>query len=189
MLLLSNLWLAGGKLAFFLLQAADQAAGQAGGAAAQTEDFSLWGMIQKMGWPARIVAIILAIMSMYSIAIMVERWLTYNAAKNQSRQFAPKVAAALRENRIDEAITISNRHKKSHLAMVVNAGLQEFQAHQAGADIPGSTLDAARRALQRATALKTAELRRGLSGLATIGSTAPFVGLLGTVVGVIRAFQ
>jgi len=94
MLLLSNLWLAGGKLAFFLMQAADQAAG---GAAAQTEDFSLWGMIQKMGWPARIVAIILAIMSMYSIAIMVERWLTYNAAKNQSRQFAPKVAQALRE--------------------------------------------------------------------------------------------
>src|SRR5215471_2055986 len=186
MLLLSNLWLAGGKLAFFLIQAADQAGGAA---PAQTEDFSLWGMIQKMGWPARIVAIILAIMSMYSIAIMVERWLTYNAAKNQSRQFAPKVAQALRDNRIDEAITISDRHKKSHLAMVVNAGLQEFQAHQAGSDIPGSTLDAARRALQRATALKTAELRRGLSGLATIGSTAPFVGLFGTVVGVIRAFQ
>ncbi|HWX43256.1 MAG TPA: MotA/TolQ/ExbB proton channel family protein [Blastocatellia bacterium] len=188
MLLLSNLWVAGGKLAFFLLQAADQAAGQ-GGAAAQTEDFSLWGMIQKMGWPARIVAIILAIMSMYSIAVMVERWLTYNAAKNQSRQFAPKVARALQENRVDEAINISDRHKKSHLAMVVNAGLQEFLAHQSGGDIPGSTLDAARRALQRATALKTAELRRGLSGLATIGSTAPFVGLFGTVVGVIRAFQ
>ena len=85
MLLLSTLWLAGGKLAFFLMQAADQAGG---GAPAQTEDFSLWGMIQKMGWPARIVAIILAIMSMYSIAIMDERWLTYNAAKNQSRQCA-----------------------------------------------------------------------------------------------------
>src|SRR5215470_9373475 len=112
MLLLSNLWLAGGKLALFLLQAADQ-----GGQAQGTEDFSLWGMIQKMGWPARIVAIILAVMSMYSIAIMVERWLTYNAAKNQSRQFAPKVAAALRDNRLDEAISISDRHKKSHLAM------------------------------------------------------------------------
>jgi biopolymer transport protein ExbB/TolQ len=186
MLLLSNLWFAGGKLALVLMQAADQAGG---GTSASTEDFSLWGMIQRMQWPARIVAIILAVMSMYSIAVMVERWLTYNAAKNQSRQFAPKVAAALRDNRIDEAITISDRHKKSHLAMVVNAGLQEFQAHQAGTDIPGSTLDAARRALQRATALKTAELRRGLSGLATIGSTAPFVGLFGTVVGVIRAFQ
>ena len=46
---------------------------------------------------------------------------------------------------IDEAIAISDRHKKSHLAMVVNAGLQEFQAHQAGSDIPGTTMDAARR--------------------------------------------
>lgn len=185
MLMLSSLFVASGKIALFILQAAEEGATAAQGA----EDFSLWGMIQKMQWPALTVAVILAIMSMYSIAIMVERWLTYNAAKNQSRQFAPKVAAALRDNRIDEAIAISDRHKKSHLAMVVNAGLQEFQAHQSSSDIPGTTLDAARRALQRATALKTAELRRGLSGLATIGSTAPFVGLFGTVIGIISAFQ
>ncbi|HVF89886.1 MAG TPA: MotA/TolQ/ExbB proton channel family protein [Blastocatellia bacterium] len=185
-MILTTLSLAGYKLAFFMLQE-----GGAGGAESPTggEDLSLWGMIQKMEWPAITVAVVLALMSMYSIAIMVERWLTYNAARNQSRQFAPKVAAALRDNRIDEAIAISDRHKKSHLAMVVNAGLQEFQAHQAGSDIPGTTMDAARRALQRATALKTAELKRGLSGLATIGSTAPFVGLLGTVIGIISAFQ
>ena len=107
LLLLSNIWLAGNKLAFFLLQ--ETAAGDKG-AASGTEDFSLWGMIQKMKWPALVVAIVLAIMSMYSIAVMVERWLTFNAARNQSRQFAPKVAAALRDNRIDEAIAISDRH-------------------------------------------------------------------------------
>jgi len=100
----------------------------AAGGAAGTEDFTLWGMIQKMGWVARVVAIILFIMSMYSIAVMVERFLTYNAAKKQSREFAPKVAAALRDNRIEEAINISDRYKKSHLAMVVNAGLQDIQA-------------------------------------------------------------
>src|SRR4051812_17088010 len=81
----------------------EPAAGGAGGASG-TEDFTLWGMIQKMGWTARIVAIILFVMSMYSIAVMVERFLTYNAAKKQSREFAPKVAAALRDNRIEEAI-------------------------------------------------------------------------------------
>jgi len=149
LLLLQNVWFAGNKLAFLLLQAAPDAAKSE----SATEDFSLWGMIQKMKWPALVVAIVLAIMSMYSIAVMVERWLTFNAARTQSRQFAPKVAAALHDNRIDEAIAISDRHKKSHLAMVVNAGLQEFQAHQAGSDIPGTTMDAARRALQRATAL------------------------------------
>jgi biopolymer transport protein ExbB/biopolymer transport protein TolQ len=131
---------------------------------------------------------VLAIMSMYSIAVMVERWLTFNAARNQSRQFAPKVAAALRDNRIDEAIAISDHHKKSHLAMVVNAGLQEFQAHQAASAPPSKTIDAARRAVQTATELKTAELKRGLSGLATIGSVAPFLGLLGTIIGVVSAF-
>jgi biopolymer transport protein ExbB/TolQ len=185
MLLLTTLWLAGNKLAFFLLQAEQTTEAKP----AEHGGFSILEMLRKMEWPAWVIAIVLAIMSMYSIAVMVERWLTFNAAKNQSRLFAPKVAMALRDNRIDEAIAISDRHKKSHLAMVVNAGLQEFQAHQAGSDIPGTTMDAARRALQRATALKTAELKRGLSGLATIGSTAPFVGLLGTVVGIINAFQ
>lgn len=161
---------------------------QEGGEAAQTEDFTIWGMFQKMGPVALITFGILAIMSMYSIAIMVERWLTFNAAKKQSREFAPKVAAALRDNRIEEAINISDRHKKSHLAMVVNAGLQEFQANQSTA-LTTNTIDASRRALQRAAAIKTAELKRGLSALATIGSTAPFVGLFGTVVGIINAFQ
>jgi biopolymer transport protein ExbB/biopolymer transport protein TolQ len=141
-----------------------------------------------MKWPALVVAIVLAIMSMYSIAVMVERWLTFNAARNQSRQFAPKVAAALRDNRIDEAIAISDRHKKSHLAMVVNAGLQEFQAHQAAA-ISGEEIEASRRALERSSAIVHAEMKRGLGTLATIGSTGPFVGLFGTVVGIINAFK
>ena len=92
-MLLSNLWLAANKLAFFVLLQ------EKGGEASGTEDFSLLGMIRKMQWPAIVVAIVLMIMSIYSIAIMVERWLTYNAAKNQSRQFAPKVAQALRATR------------------------------------------------------------------------------------------
>lgn len=126
MITLSYVWFKAGALTLSALSFMQEATGEAG--AAQTEDFTLWGMIQKMGWTARIVAIILFIMSMYSIAVMVERFLTYNAAKKQSREFAPKVAAALRDNRIEEAINISDRYKKSHLAMVVNAGLQDIQA-------------------------------------------------------------
>jgi biopolymer transport protein ExbB/biopolymer transport protein TolQ len=72
--------------------------------------------------------------------------------------------------------------------MVVNAGLQEFRAHQVSTEISGDVVDASKRALQRATAIKNAEFRRGLSGLATIGSTAPFVGLFGTTFGIINAF-
>jgi biopolymer transport protein ExbB/biopolymer transport protein TolQ len=150
--------------------------------------FTITEMVKHLGWVALTVIVILLIMSMYSIAIMVERFLTYSAAKKQSREFAPRVAQALKNDRIEEAINISDKHKKSHLAMVVNAGLQEFRAHDASSDISGDEIEASKRALQRAIAIKSAEFKRGLSGLATIGSTAPFVGLFGTVFGIINAF-
>ncbi len=112
-----------------------------------------------------------------------------SAAKKQSRAFAPAVAGALREGKLDEAIKIADRYKKSHLAKVVVAGLQEFQAHQASTEISGEEVEASKRALERSEAIVHAELKRGVSSLATIGSTAPFVGLFGTVVGIINAFK
>jgi biopolymer transport protein ExbB/biopolymer transport protein TolQ len=145
----------------------------------------LWG---HMGWPARSIAIILLVMSAWSIGVMMDRWMTFNAARKQSRMFAPLVAGALREGRLDEAIRVAERNKKSHLAKVVTAGLHEFKVHEQSEEIPGEKIEASRRALDRAAAITHAELERGLSGLATIGSTAPFVGLLGTVIGIIDAF-
>jgi biopolymer transport protein ExbB len=146
----------------------------------------LWG---QMGTLARCVVVLLFIMSAYSIGVMIDRFMAYNAAKKQSRQFAPAVAGALREGKLDEAVKIADRYRKSHLAKVVVAGLQEFQAHQLSSEIPGEEIEASRRALERAEAIVHAELKRGVSGLATIGSTAPFVGLFGTVAGIINAFQ
>ena len=162
--------------------------GGGGGGEDLQSAFTITEMVKNLGWVALTVIVILLIMSMYSIAIMVERFLTYSAAKKQSREFAPRVAQALKNDRIEEAINISDKHKKSHLAMVVNAGLQEFRAHDASSDISGDEIEASKRALQRAIAIKSAEFKRGLSGLATIGSTAPFVGLFGTVFGIINAF-
>ena len=153
------------------------------------DHFSLTEMVKSMGGVAIAVVVVLLIMSVYSIAIMVERYLTYSAAKKQSREFAPRVAQALKNDRIEEAINISDKHRKSHLAMVVSSGLQEFRAHGDTSDISGDEIEASKRALQRAIAIKTAEFKRGLSGLATIGSTAPFVGLFGTVFGIINAFR
>src|SRR5262245_13496307 len=178
MILLSQIWLTLTPFAFALAE----------GGEAQAFDFSPMGVWRSMGWVARVVLVILIVMSIWSIAIMVERFLTFSAARNQSREFAPKVASSLKNQKIDEAISLSDKYKKSHLAMVVNAGLQEFRAHQLSTEISGEVVDASKRALQRATAIKIAEFRRGLSGLATIGSTAPFVGLFGTVFGIINAF-
>ncbi len=150
--------------------------------------FSFYQIAQELTIPGWGVIIILLIQSIFLIAVGIERWLTYNKAKAQSRQYAPKVAQALKNSNIDEAINISDKHKDSHLAMVVSSGLKEFSAHQGNDEISGDEMEASKRALQRAIAVKTAELKRGLSGLATVGSTAPFVGLFGTVVGIIGAF-
>jgi len=147
---------------------------------------SMWG---NMSWPARLVVIVLFIMSAWSIGVMIDRVIAFNGARTQSRQFAPAVAGALREGKLDEAIKIADRYSKSHLAKVVVAGLQEFRAHQLNSDISGEEIDASRRALERAEAIVHAELKRGISSLATIGSSAPFVGLFGTVLGIINAFK
>src|SRR5216683_5813103 len=165
--------------AFMLLQEASQPA----------IGFDPRAMWNQMGWLARIVVIVLFVMSAWSIGVMIDRLIAYNGARKQSRQFAPAVAGALREGKLDEAIKIADRFNKSHLAKVVVAGLQEFKAHQMSADIPGEDIEASRRALERAEAIVHAELKRGVSSLATIGSTGPFVGLFGTVVGIINAFN
>jgi biopolymer transport protein ExbB/biopolymer transport protein TolQ len=160
-----------------------QEAGSGGGS------FDLRGMWASMTWPARFIVITLFIMSAWSIGVMIDRAVAFNGARTQSRQFAPAVAGALREGKLDEAIKIADRYSKSHLAKVVVAGLQEFRAHQLSSDISGEEIEASKRALERAEAIVHAELKRGISALATIGSSAPFVGLTGTVLGIINAFK
>src|SRR5258707_13429055 len=157
--------------------------------ATEEQGFDLISMWNQMAWPARIVVIVLFLMSAWSIGVMIDRLIAYNGARKQSRQFAPAVAGALRDGKLDEAIKVADVYNKSHLAKVVVAGLQEFRAHQLSTEIPGEEIEASKRALDRAEAIVHAELKRGVSTLATIGSTAPFVGLFGTVVGIINAFK
>ena len=115
------------------------------------------------GLLAKIVVIILFLMSGWSIGIMIDRALAFSAARSQSRAFAPAVAGALKDGKIEEAIKVADRNKKSHLAKVVSAGLQEFKAHGESTELPGEELEASRRALERAEAIVHAELKRGLS--------------------------
>src|SRR6201998_28093 len=146
----------------------------------------LWNQMGPLG---KTVVVILFIMSAWSIGVMIDRYIAFNAARKQSRSFAPQVAGALRDGKIEETSRVAERNKKSHLAKVVTAGLQEFKAHGDSNDIPGEQIEASKRALERAEAIVHAELKRGLGGLATIGSTAPFVGLFGTVIGILNAFR
>jgi biopolymer transport protein ExbB/TolQ len=149
----------------------------------------LWG---QMTWVAKGVAFILFFMSMWSVGVAIERIYTFTQARNQSKAYAPQVAKHLKDGRLKDAIALSSskNFRYSHLAKVVLAGLQEYQFQQeTGGGLSREDLvDSVRRSIQRATALTQSDLKKGVNSLATIGTTAPFVGLLGTVVGVINAF-
>jgi len=159
--------------------------------AAWLQEASQWdlrNMWTSMGLLAKIVVVILFILSVYSFGVMIDRFLMYNNARKQSRLFVQQVAGALKDGKLDEAIAIAERNKKSHIAKVVATGLSEFQsASQQVSD--AEVIEAAKRGLERSVAIVHAEMKRGLSALATIGSTAPFVGLFGTVVGILNAFK
>lgn len=147
-----------------------------------------WSMWVHMRWPARAIAIALLVMSAWSIGVMLDRWFAFRLARRHSRQFAPAAAGALREGRLAEAIRAGESNRKSHLARVVTSGLQEFLRNGDSAATPEEKIEVSRRALERTEMIVHAELERGLGMLASIGSSAPFVGLLGTVVGIIDAF-
>src|SRR6187549_2018621 len=154
---------------------------------------NLLEMWNQMGIVAKAVAFVLFFMSFWSVGVAVERIFTFAQARKQSKLYAPQVAKHLKEGRLKDAIALSQskNFRYSHLAKVVLAGLQEYQFQQESGQGMNrdDVLDTVRRAIQRATALTANDLKKGVSSLATIGSTAPFVGLLGTVVGVITAFQ
>src|SRR6202167_1748629 len=146
---------------------------------------AMWGTMSII---AKIVVFVLFILSAWSLGVMIDRALMYSAARKQSRVFVQQVAGALREGKLDEAISIAERNKKSHIAKVVATGLSEFQSASSQVS-EAEVVEAAKRGLDRSIAIVHADMKRGLSGLATIGSTAPFVGLFGTVVGIINAFK
>src|SRR2546426_7821807 len=141
----------------------------------------------QMGFLAKTVAMFLILMSIYSLGLFIERFLLFRAAKKQSIEYLPVATKALREGNYKLAVETAKRFNKSHLAKVLAAGLEQFMFEKAE-EPTHDAVESVRLAVERAAALTTAEMKRGLGGLATIGSTAPFVGLFGTVIGIINAF-
>jgi biopolymer transport protein ExbB/biopolymer transport protein TolQ len=148
----------------------------------------LWG---TMGALAKAVVIVLGVMSVYSLWVMFERLLVYSRAKRQSLRLLPALTNVLNRGAYNEAIDAAKKFKHSHLAKVVTAGLLEFATSRRdkpriAAEI---TVEAARQSMDRTSLITAAEFRENLGVLATVGATAPFVGLFGTVVGIINAFS
>jgi biopolymer transport protein ExbB len=153
-------------------------------------DMSPAALWTSMGNLAKGVVILMMIMSVYSIWVMIERYIIFNRAKNQSLKLLGALSNVLTKGDYQQAIDITKKYKESHLAKVISAGLLEFEAARRDKRYsdPEVAVEAARQGMDRTAMITVAELKENLGVLATIGATAPFVGLFGTVVGIINAF-
>lgn len=155
-------------------------------------NFTLLGMWASMNWVARGVVVVLALMSIWSLTVALERLWRFQGAKKESVALAREVTPLLQHHHLADAMAKARdpRFRHSHLARILRAGLTEFQA-SAAAEMPPDfdVVDAGRRAIERESMMTTADLRRGIGSLASISTTAPFIGLFGTVVGIIHSFQ
>ncbi len=154
-------------------------------------DMSPMGLWNSMGMLAKGVVILMVLMSIYSIWVMVERYIVFQRAKNQSLKLLGALSNVLTRGDYQQAIDVTKKFKDSHLAKVISAGLLEFEAARRDKRTtdPEMPVEAARQGMDRTAMITVAELKENLGVLATIGATAPFVGLFGTVVGIINAFS
>jgi biopolymer transport protein ExbB/TolQ len=157
-------------------------------------DFTLVGLWHEMGILARGVVVVLAIMSLYSIAITGERLVTFRRGRKQSRLYIEALAPLVEATgRLREAVGLDKRFVGSPVANVIGTGLAEYarglERPGASAAPPFEVAEVVNRAMERSKERELAGLRRGMPVLATVASSAPFVGLFGTVGGIITAFQ
>lgn len=153
--------------------------------------FDLVSMWNYMSPLAKGVGFILIFLSIISLYMFIERMLSYSRAKKQSKAIAPKLADLLKNGQIKEALALCNKkeYKGSHLARVTAAGIAEFlEGKEANLNF-AEQIETAQRGCDRAASIFNQELRKGLAILATIATSSPFIGLFGTISGIINAFR
>ncbi len=151
-------------------------------------EMSLLELWNQMGWFAKGIVFVMVIMSVYSLTIMVQKWWSLRKAQKETIKFAPEFSQFLEEDNLTEAIRLAESYKKSHVAIVLGGALSEIKPLIADGSVTVSDINSAERAVERNMLMEITSLKRGLAVLATTGSTAPFVGLLGTTMGIVNAF-
>jgi biopolymer transport protein ExbB len=128
-------------------------------------------------------------MSIWSLTVMIQKWWSLRKAQAETRKFAPEFSQFLEEDNLTEAIKLAESYKKSHVARVLGGALGEVRPLIQDGSVTVADINSAERAVERNMMIILAELKRGLGILATVGATAPFVGLLGTTMGIVNSFQ
>ena len=143
-----------------------------------------------MGWFAKGIVFVLGIMSIWSLTVMVTKFIQFKRAQSETRRVMPQFSRSIQEENLDQAIALAEKHKKSHVSRVLGEALAEVKPLlRDRATITAADINSAERAVERQMLIVLSEFKRGLGVLATVGSTAPFVGLLGTTMGIVTAFN
>ena len=150
---------------------------------------SLLDLYQDAGTFARGIIWTLAVMSVIALGTAVAKWFRLLRSTRQTAKFAPEFARFLQEDQLDAAIALAEKQKISHVARVLGEALAEVKPLlRDRAAVTVADINSAERATERQMMILMAELKKGLAILATVGATAPFVGLLGTTMGIVNAF-
>jgi biopolymer transport protein ExbB/TolQ len=159
-------------------------------------EFDLVEIAKHMSLPVKIISIAMILMSVYSFYVIFERWITFSKASKQSIQYVQALSNHLRAQKVNDALSAARSMNKSPVAKVMESGLsalirgREAQQVQGVTDVGNFDLvDSVNRALERVKEREISGLRKGLAYLGTVASATPFIGLLGTVIGIISAFQ
>jgi len=140
-----------------------------------------------MGLFARLIVIFMGVMSVSSLIVAAERIVVFMKSNGDSKNFAQKMGAVLAKGDLQTALNTKLGKDIGHLGRVIAAGLSALRAtNGAGREL---TVESVARALERQAQREVQSFKRGLGVLATVGSTAPFVGLLGTVMGIVNSFK
>ncbi len=151
-------------------------------------NMSMMELWHTMGYFAKGIVITLAIMSIWSLTIMIQKWWNIRRAQAETKRFAPEFSQFLEEDNLTEAIKLAEGYKKSHVARVLGNALSEVRPLIMDGSVTVADINSAERAVEREMLMTIVDLKRGLGVLATVGATAPFVGLLGTTMGIVNAF-
>jgi biopolymer transport protein ExbB/biopolymer transport protein TolQ len=133
--------------------------------------------------------ICLALLSIISVAVIVDKHRRFRTAARQTQIFKPVFQKFLKGGDLQELIAAVPQHRNSHVAQVVSAGIFEYDGVRQTGGEPGASIELVTSALRDSLSETLVQLKSSLGFLATIGSTAPFIGLFGTVVGIINAFR
>jgi biopolymer transport protein ExbB/biopolymer transport protein TolQ len=135
------------------------------------------------------VIVSLALLSVFSVAMIIDKHRRFSSTTRESEEFKPEFKKFLHGGDVQKLVEAARQHQNSHVAQVVSAGIVEYDGVVQGGGDPAASFELVTSAIRDSISETLIQLKRGLGFLATIGSTAPFVGLFGTVVGIINAFR